>query len=351
MGDNIPQHDSHHVVLGAGLVGCYLAASFIQANQKVSIIAREKVIKDLHLNFSISDYEGNFSQLSDLPLMFTAENALKLPKKADILWLTVKCLSVDDAIETIRKCVTDKTIIICCQNGVSNHVNVQHAFPRNSVIRAMVPFNVVTERTGHFHRGSEGHLILERIAAIDDSIQWLGRQINSAYLPVDSSFNMTALQWAKLQLNLGNAVCALADIPVKQMLENKEYRHFISQMMQELLQVTQKKKIKLPKIANLPNTWIPKVLKFPNFLFKIIAQKMLAIDPKVRTSMWWDIKAKRLTEIDFLNGKVVDTADELGLAAPANKLIVLLIKQVEKGEEVSDVSFYSQVCQANLNSK
>jgi 2-dehydropantoate 2-reductase len=340
-------YNPHHVVLGAGMIGCYLAACLQYAKQTVSIVARPNIIDALGRNFSIADFEGNHYQVNELPLMVCADTVSNLPKKADVLWLTVKCLSVDDALATIRNCITDNTIIICCQNGVGNHISVQQAFSRNCVIRAMVPFNVVSEGEGHFHRGSDGHLILERDDRVGDFVQWLARQINSVHLPVDTSFDMTAMQWAKLQLNLGNAVCALADIPVKQMLENTEYRRFISKMMIELLQVSQKKKIKLPKIANLPNKWIPKILNLPTWLFKIVAQKMLAIDPKVRTSMWWDIQAERLTEIDYLNGKVVACAQELGLKAPANSLVVKLIKQRESGQVITPSDFLDKVRAAN----
>ena len=351
MAENIPQHDAHHLVLGAGMIGCYLAACLVRADQIVSIVARPKIIDDLKRHFSISDYEGNAYQVSELPLMLQEEELKALPKKADILWLTVKCLSLETAIASIRQCITDKTIIICCQNGVANHQVVQHAFPQNQVIRAMVPFNVVTEKAGQFHRGSQGHLILERTEKVNSAIQWLARQIHSEHLPVDTTFDMTAMQWAKLQLNLGNAVCALADIPVKQMLEDSEYRRFIAKMMIELLKVTRKKKIKLPKIANLPNTWIPSVLNLPDWLFKIVAQKMLAVDPKVRTSMWWDLQAGRMTEVDFLNGKVVDTAQEMGITASANSLVLKLIKYAERGKGVSADEFYGIVERANLSKK
>jgi 2-dehydropantoate 2-reductase len=156
---------------------------------------------------------------------------------------------------------------------------------------------------------------------------------------------MSALLWAKLQLNLGNAVNAIADIPVKEMLEMPIYRKFIALLMEELLEVTEKQKIKLPKIANLPNTWIPKVLKLPNFIFTLLAQKMIAVDPKVKTSMWWDLQQGKVTEIDFINGKVVSQAEKLDVAVPANKWIVALVHHAEKGERLSADEFKDALLQ------
>lgn len=57
------------------------------------------------------------------------------------------------------------------------------------------------------------------------------------------------------------------------------------------------------------------------------------IDPTVRTSMWWDLSAKRLTEVDFLNGAVVRHGRELGVECPVNQKIVELVHLVEKSKK------------------
>jgi 2-dehydropantoate 2-reductase len=342
LSEKIPQvstnKHAHHVIFGAGLIGCYLGGALTGAKQSVSLIGRKHFLKQLQKQFTISDYTGNRLHVSPLPACFEIEKAADCAA-ADVIWLTVKCTALDDAIADMRPLVNKNTMIICCQNGVSNHQIVEAAFPHNTVIRAMVPFNVVNDEGGVFHRGSEGKMILEINSELASSIKWLARQLNTALLPVDITYHMTALQWAKLQLNLSNAVNALADIPVKEMLETSIYRKFIATLMEELLDVTDKQKIKLPKIANLPNTWIPKVLRLPDFLFKLLAQKMIAVDPKVKLSMWWDLKQDKLTEVDFINGKVLSQADKLEVAVPANKWIVSLIHRAEKGERPSADEF------------
>jgi len=51
-----------------------------------------------------------------------------------------------------------------------------------------------------------------------------------------------------------------------------------------------------------------------------------------RPSMGQDIVKGRRTEIDYLNGLVVERAKEVGLAAPANAAIVAAVKKIERGE-------------------
>ncbi|MGQ8365809.1 2-dehydropantoate 2-reductase [Glaciecola sp. 1036] len=329
----IPQHDAHHIVFGAGLIGSYLGACLIKAKQQVTLYGREELFSKLQHNFKIADYSGHHYTVPQLPHFMTSIEQKTTVEKADVVWLTVKCTALTTVIDELSQLVDESTIIICCQNGVGNHKIIKNAFPQNQVIRAMIPFNVVSDSPGDFFRGSEGHMTLEITAPMENTVIWLARQLDCDLLPVDISHNMTALQWAKLQLNLGNAMNALVDMPVKAMLENKKYRLIIALMMDELLKITEKQKIKLPKVTNLPNKWIPKVLRLPNWLFNIVAQKMLAIDPKVRTSMYWDLKNGKKTEIDFINGKVVDEAAKFDISVPANRLVTALIKKREQGKQ------------------
>lgn len=70
----------------------------------------------------------------------------------------------------------------------------------------------------------------------------------------------------------------------------------------------------------------------PDWLFRLLGNKMLAIDPLARSSMWEDLQAGRKTEIDFLNGEVLRLAESLARPAPVNAELVALIRAAEAGE-------------------
>ncbi len=73
-------------------------------------------------------------------------------------------------------------------------------------------------------------------------------------------------------------------------------------------------------------------MSLPNFVFNILGQKMLAVDPTVRTSMWWDLSGGKQTEVEYLNGAVVRAGQALGVACPANDKLVAMIHQAERKE-------------------
>ncbi|GAB5378759.1 MAG: 2-dehydropantoate 2-reductase [Aliiglaciecola sp.] len=328
-----------HLIFGAGLIGCYLGAAIAQKNIPVTLLCRAKVRQKLREGILLSDYLDHTASIKNLIFHHASDTAST--NNFDFVWLTVKCTGVESASAELGPFVGDNTVIICCQNGLGSELIVKQRFPNNIVLRAMVPFNVVEMKDGHFHRGSEGALTIE---SLNSSKPWLSELISSIQsdlLPVNSNAQMDALLWAKLQLNLGNSINALADIPVKAMLEQKHYRLVIAALMDELLAVTDALNITLPKVTALPGHLIPKVLRLPNFLFKLIANKMLAIDPNVRTSMWWDVSQGKPTEIDHLNGAIIEQANALDIECPCNQVIVNLVKSLRKIEPEQEKKSYT----------
>lgn len=320
---------SEHVVFGAGLIGCYLGGALTHQGLKTTLVCRPSVQKKLSEGLLLTDYHNHSESVRPSFYVMQQCNIADNIRPARILWLTVKCTGVEEACKDMTPWVDDKTVILCCQNGLGSEKTVKKYYPNNLVLRVMVPFNVAEIKPGHLHRGSEGSLTIERTSAAGQLVDRLVQNIQCRLLPVATSGDMTALLWAKLQLNLGNSINALADIPVKAMLEQRDYRRVIALMMQELLAVAAKLELKLPKVTSLPASFIPRVLTLPDSIFRLVANKMLAIDPNVRTSMWWDIRAGKRTEIDHLNGAITRVADGLGIATPVNKEIIDIIKEIE----------------------
>ncbi len=343
-----------HIIFGAGLIGSFLGGVLTSLHFDTKLVCRPKIRQKLTKGLVLTDYLGNKIEIESLDFLDTKDLAPHIHKEAfcDFLWVTVKCTGIDQASKDIHPLVGPDTIILCCQNGLGSDQVIKKRYPKNIVLRVMVPFNVAEPESGHLHRGSEGDLCIEITAQTSKSINSLVRQLNTSVMTVTQSTEMQSLLWAKLQLNLGNSINALADIPVKSMLEQREYRLVISILMKELLVVTKALKIKLPKLTAIPAKYIPIVLSLPNFLFNLVANKMLAIDPTVRTSMWWDLSQGKKTEIEYLNGAILKAAEKLQISCPANKNIINIIKEIEKTDNSKNRKGISgKVLLQNIKSK
>jgi 2-dehydropantoate 2-reductase len=74
---------------------------------------------------------------------------------------------------------------------------------------------------------------------------------------------------------------------------------------------------------------MPFGLRLPDWLFRYAARSMLAVDPKARSSMWEDLDRRRPTEIDYLQGAILDLAVKHATPTPITRRVRDLIREAE----------------------
>ncbi|BDX05647.1 2-dehydropantoate 2-reductase [Planctobacterium marinum] len=320
------------VIYGAGSIGCYIGAILYQHQINVCLLGRRRLQDEIESagGIYLSDYEGGNDCVKDVPFITTPE----VLSTADTILITLKCTAIDSAISELRQFASPSALIVCMQNGVGAVELVQQALPNHKVLTGITPFNVVQSQGARFHRATEGALHLP----IHSSLMPLQQAWQAYGLGCELNENLTAIVWGKLLLNLNNAINALSNIPLKAQLEQRPYRLVLAQCQLELLAYCRDRNIELAKLTAVSPGMIPRLLKLPDWLFKLVAQKMLAIDPKARSSMWEDVQGGRKTEVEFLNGAVARLAESQGMQAPANRAITRLIKEVESGQRQSGIN-------------
>jgi 2-dehydropantoate 2-reductase len=202
------------------------------------------------------------------------------------------------------------------------------ALPQHTVLEGMVPFNVVERGPGAFHQGSGGELEIRHTPAMQPFVE----AFRNAGLPLIQHDDMLPVQWAKLLLNLNNAINALANRPLKEELSQRAYRVCLAMAQEEALALLKRAGIRPVKVTPLPATWIPRALRLPDALFERVGRAMLTIDPLARSSMSDDLEAGRATEVDWINGEVVRLAQRLGQTAPVNERLCQLVHEAERAD-------------------
>lgn len=319
------------IIYGAGSIGCYIGGILHRQKLDVCLLGRERIQNKLEQSggLHLTDYQGRDDVVSDIPFA-TAPECLA---RADIVLVTLKCTAIESAISELKQYCAKEALIICMQNGVGAVDKVKVALPLHKVYAGITPFNVVQNvdaQTKHtsFHRATDGELHLPNLSeltALQSAWQAYG-------LGCSLEEDIESVIWGKLLLNLNNAINALSDIPLKSQLEQRGYRKVLASCQKELLALCSAEHIHLAKLTALKPALLPIILQLPDWLFKRIAQKMLAIDPKARSSMWEDVSSGRQTEIDYLNGAVASLCEAKGLKAPANRAVTDIIKQIEQGQ-------------------
>ncbi|WP_299648501.1 2-dehydropantoate 2-reductase [uncultured Tateyamaria sp.] len=309
--------DTRIAVAGAGSIGCYVGGLLADAGHDVRFLARPRVVdacaKD---GLRLTDFDGNETIVRASQMVEAAEQAFS---DADVILVCVKSGDTQAMAQEIATHAPTAQVI-SLQNGVENAAVLRAALPAADVRAAMVPFNVVPEADAHFHRATSGNILVEAGPLPDFGTPTL------VWEQVD---NIEAVQWGKLLINLGNAINALADMPLLTQLQDRAWRRLMADQMAEALRVMAAAGIVPAKTTAAPPRLIPHILRLPTPLFRRIAAQMLMIDAQARSSMWDDLKRGRRTEIDALQGAIIALAERHGRQAPLNTRMRALIREAE----------------------
>jgi len=312
-------------IYGAGSVGGYLGAR-LHENARITCIGRRRVIDAwrIHGGLDWSDLQGGHEHVAtrDVELQVDPFAAAK----AHLVLVTVKSSATETVAKELAGVIAPGVPVVSFQNGLHNAAILRDALPGHPVLAGMVPFNVLQRVPGDFHQGSGGELMVEA----HDSLAAFLPVFEASGLPLQARADMPAVLAAKLLLNLNNALNALADIPLKEQLSQRDWRRCLALAQREALAVFAAADIHPAKLTPLPPPWLPRVLEMPDAWFRRLASRLLAIDPVARSSMWEDLERGRPTEVDVINGEVVRIAEQHQMPAPVNARLVALIHEAEQ---------------------
>lgn len=315
------------VIYGAGSIGCYVGGRLLAGGSDVSFIGRARMADQLRSQgITLSRHDN--SRWYVPPERTDVSTDAASAATADLVLVTVKSAATPTAAVELAGVLRPGTIVVSFQNGVGNAGVLRAALPQHTVLEGMVPFNVVERGPGAFHQGSAGELEIRHMPAMQPFVD----AFRQAGLPLIQHVDMLPVQWAKLLLNLNNAINALANRPLKEELSQRAYRRCLAMAQKEALALLKRAGIRPAKVTPLPSNWIPHVLAVPDAVFERLGRTMLTIDPLARSSMSDDLAAGRATEIDWINGEVVRLAQRLGQTAPVNARLCELVRQAERAD-------------------
>jgi 2-dehydropantoate 2-reductase len=249
--------------------------------------------------------------------------------EADVILVTVKSGATAAMADLIAEHAGPSAGVVSLQNGLDNvEVLRRRLGPTRPIVAGMVPFNVVQMRRAdappRFHRATSGTiLVASGYPGLRDCLAVVGA-------PVAEHDDLEGVLLGKLVINLNNALNALSGLSLVAELSDRRWRRLFARQIDEALDILKAAGKRPLPIEGIHPRLIAWALVLPDWLFKLAARGMLAIDPKARSSMWEDLEARRPTEIDYMQGTVVALAGRLGLSAALNQRVAELVKEAER---------------------
>jgi 2-dehydropantoate 2-reductase len=286
------------IIYGAGSIGSVIGAILSQYNKVVLIGRKEHVdVINMHGLKISGDINKTF--------WVNAQISLKDISPKTLIIITTKAHDLKNACREINNIIKDDTVVLLLQNGLYNENIARKYFPNNVVLRGIT--NMAAELTEPgFVRWWKGEVIIE-----DSGVS---REVKNVFercgLVTKISNDILYDVWMKTVINcVINPLTAIFRVRNNEILEDnlRMIRHSI---IKECVAVANADGVKLP--SNL-DEYVDKVIgRYVNY-----------------SSMCQDIMRGRKTEIDFLNGMIVELGKRYGIPTPVNEVLVNLIKYLE----------------------
>jgi 2-dehydropantoate 2-reductase len=310
--------------MGAGSIGCYVGGRLAPVADVV-LVGRERTRAELSQHgLTLRDLNGASVRVE--PSAFEIATSAAALSGCDVVLCCVKSAQTAEVAAQLAQLPTT-TIIASLQNGVGNAPTLRAALPDHTVLAAIVGFNVVGHGDGVFQRATSGPLSFE--TSTDTNARRLFAALRACGLDTEEHADLAPHQWTKLIINLNNAVSALSGAPTKELLLSPGYRRVIAALVDEAVRVLRRAGIRPARLRGVPVHLMPRIMRMPTTLVRLVTRAQMRVDPQARSSMWEDLSRGRLTEVDYLNGEIVRMAAKHAAAARLNARIVELVHAAE----------------------
>ena len=339
-------------IVGAGAVGGYAGAHMAQAGHDVTFI---DMWPD---NVEAMRAKGlTITHLKDVPEFTVPVRALHIcdvqtlskERPIDIAFVCVKSYDTAWATAMIRQYLAPDGYVVSLQNCINEPV-ISSIVGAERTLGAIAS-SITVELIGPAHvrraagKSGASHTVF-RVGEIDGRATKRAGQVRDLVALTDSALlttNLNGERWSKLVLNvMGNGVSACTGLVSRDCIADDGVRAFMARLGSEAIRVGQKLGLDREEMHHLPSEVIARAGERDNEAVKIYDDNRLAEIKKPgggahRPSMGQDMVKGRRTEIEFMNGLVVDKGREVGVATPANAALTEIVKKVERGELVPDI--------------
>ena len=290
-------------VMGAGAVGCFYGGMLARAGHTVTLIGRPQHVQAI-LARGLRMQTLGFDEA--VPLAASTEASAVAG--ADVVLFAVKSPETEAAGEQMRAHLKPGALVLCLQNGVDNAERLRRVLPGATVAAAVVYVATEMAGPGHLRHHGRGELVIEPTPASEA----VARAFVASGVPTEISDNVRGALWAKLILNCAyNALSAVGRIAYGELVLRPGIQDVMRDVVAECRAVAAADGVSIPGDVDLA--------------VRRIAETM----PSQYSSTAQDLMRGKPSEIDHLNGYVVQRGAALGVPTPANRVLWAMVKLVE----------------------
>ena len=299
-------------VIGAGAMGSIYASFLAQSNNDVlAIDLLEDHIKAINTNgLRVSGFSGD-KTVKNIKVSKDINDA----KGYELFIIATKAAGVGPVASKLSKVVSKDSIILTIQNGLGAGERIASFMPTDNILLGVAQgFGASMIGPGHAHHNN---MSMIRIGEMNGGITQ--RLENLVQLWCDAGFNAKSFEdieqliWEKFVCNVAwSGSCSVFKKTLGQVMENEDMFNIAKGCALEARKMGDLRKV--------------------NFTFDDTVDYITEFGKKLlnsKPSMLQDVEAKRLSEIDAINGMVVTLGKEHNIETPYNTAVSSIIKAQE----------------------
>jgi 2-dehydropantoate 2-reductase len=299
-------------VIGAGPVGGIVAAFLSKGGNEVTLCDVIPSLLEPALDPGIL-IEGTDNFQARVARITTNVDDLA-DDPPDVVVVTVKATALPLIASALENIVTEGRYVISWQNGIDTELVLAEQLGSRAVMRAVVNFGCGLVKPGRIHMSfhHRPHFLQELDPASRDAAIGICNVFTECGLDTRHTDQIADMVWRKAVLNsCMNPICAVTGKTMAEAISDPIIFNLVDSLIKEGVAVARANEF------SLGSNFYPYGI---NYLKNAGHHK---------PSMLQDIEAKRRTEVDYINGKIVEYGAQAGMPTPFNTMIRGLVKALE----------------------
>lgn len=295
------------VVLGAGAIGSFFGGILSKKNDVVLIGRKQHVQR---INENGLEIKGNTRLKKKIKAV---ESVKEIKTPPDLLLLTVKSFDTLKAMKQAKGIIGPKTSVLSFQNGLNNIYQIKRIIPQYQIIGGVTTHGVQFIKPGViFHKGKGKTIVGELSKEITKRVTWISSCFKDVGCPVHVSTDIMEDIWKKTIVNASiNPLTAICNCPNGYLAVNPILIKMVENICRESTVIAQKEGCPV---------------EFENMMR--ITEDVINQTKRNFSSMLQSIQQGKKTEINEINGKIVEIGKKYGCNVSLNLLLTKIIKRL-----------------------
>ena len=304
-------------VLGAGALGCAMGGVLTEAGHEVWLINRNAVQVGAMTQRGLMLRTDGVDRTVLVRAATSAAGVDSASGSVDLLIVLVKSFHTAEAMRSAVSLVGPQTVVLSLQNGLGHEDVLAEIVGRDKLLAGKTYVGGTQLAPGHVIAGTRSKLTVigEPGGTFSARAEAVAAAFNAAGLDTAVSDNIMGTVWDKLLVNVATgALSGITRLPYGQLYQVPELEACAVAAVTEAMAVARACGVRL-SITEPVEAWRMAGTGLP-FEFK--------------NSMLQSLEKGSITEIDYINGAVVQQGARYGIPTPVNQTLMAAIKGIEK---------------------